>query len=117
MLSDPQSVTVNAVAQSLPRVEVGTRTSTYEKNDGTFRLEVSHQTTNKGRTRHVVRFIEKAVVTNPLDSTNDFDSYAITIIDDRPGFGFSMTRAEQLHAAIFAWYNTAMVDKIFGQES
>jgi hypothetical protein len=40
--ADPQSVTINAVAQSLPRVSTGNNESTYLKDDGTVKLSFRH---------------------------------------------------------------------------
>ena len=42
-LTDPTSVTYNAVATNLARVNVQGRTSTYTSADGALSLEVSHQ--------------------------------------------------------------------------
>jgi hypothetical protein len=115
--SDPQSITVNSVAQSMPRIETSARKSIYQKNDQTFTLEISHLTTNAGRVRSLAKFSERAVVTNPLDSTNDYDTLSIQMVIDRPSFGFSMTRLEQDVAGFVAWLTTGNVDKLYGQES
>lgn len=117
MFTDPQSITVNAVAQSMPRVETGTRKSIYQKNDQTFTLTISHQTGANGRLRHLARFDQRAIVTNPLDSSNDYDTLSVYTVIDRPSYGFTMTQTEQLVTGFQSWLNTACVDKLFGQES
>lgn len=117
MFSDPQSITVNAVAQSMPRVETGARKSTYQKNDETFTLNISHQATSNNRIRSLAKFTEKAIVTNPLDSSNDYDTCSLSLVIDRPQFGFTMTRVEQLVAGFVAYLTTGNVDKLYGQES
>jgi len=55
MLADPQSVTVNAVAISLPTVRRGVDTSTYRAADGNTELVLSHSYGK--RVRRVVRLI------------------------------------------------------------
>lgn len=65
MLADPQSVTINAVAQTLPAVARGVNTSTYRKDDQTVGLSVSHQYGK--RTRRTVRLDYSKIVADPLD--------------------------------------------------
>jgi len=118
MYTDPQSITVNAVAQSMPRVETGSRKSVYQKNDQTFTLTISHQTGKDQRIRSVARFDQRAIVTNPLDSTKqDYDTLTFYVVLDRPSYGFSMTQCEQLVTGFKTWLDNTCVDKLFGQES
>jgi len=117
MFADPQTVTVNAVAKVMPRVQTDTKKSIYSLNDESFKLTISHQTLNNNRIRSVVRIDQRAVVTNPLDSTdNDYDTLSYYFVIDRPGYGFTMAQVEQLVAGLNAWTTTANVDKLFGQE-
>jgi hypothetical protein len=118
MFADPQSITVNAVAQSMPRVETSTRKSIYQKNDQTFTLTISHQTGKDQRIRHLARFDQRAIVTNPLDNTKqDYDTLTFYVVIDRPSYGFSMTQTEQLIAGFKTWLDNTCIDKLFGQES
>jgi hypothetical protein len=117
MLTDPQSVTVNAVAQSMPRVSSSGTSSKYQKADETFSLSISHTKDKSGRIRSLARIDQRAIVQNPLDLTNDYDTLTWYVVLDRPSYGFTMTQAEQLATGFLAWLNTAMVDKIWGQES
>lgn len=55
MFADPQSVTVNAVALSLPRTATEGSKSEYTKDDGLYKLTISHQVTKNGEKRHLVR--------------------------------------------------------------
>jgi len=116
MFSDPITITVNSVAKVLPRVLIDGQLATYQLSDGTFALDISHQTTKSGRIRSTVRFTQKAIVTDPLTSANDYDTCVFYYVIDRPAYGFSMTQVEQLVAALQAWTSTANVDKLFGQE-
>lgn len=117
MFADPQSITVNGVAHSLPRIAVGDLSASYEQNDGTFHLDISHQVTKQDRVRSLVRVSQKKVVTDPLNSVNDYDNLTLTFTLDRPSYGFSQTETEQLVAGLVAWLTTGNVDKLYGRES
>jgi hypothetical protein len=121
MFSDPQSVTVNAVAKSMPRVNtasVGNKTTTdYLSADGLYSLTISQQRNADGRVRTLVKFQQKAVVTNPLDSTNDYDVESWQIVMDRPSFGFTAQQCDYNWAGIKAWLDTTAVTKLFGGET
>lgn len=116
MLTDPQSITVNAVAQSMPKVISDGTSSTYEKADGTFRLKVSHQV-SKGRVRSLARFEQRAVVADPLTAVNDYETLVFYVNIDRPEVGFTSTQVQQLVAGFNSWLNGTMVDKLYGRES
>jgi hypothetical protein len=118
-LSDPISITVNGVAKSLARVSVGNRQATYATADGLFTLLISHQNSGKGnsRIRTLVSFTQKKIVTNPLDSSNDYDTVTINKVYDRPAFGFSNTEVDQLDAGLDSWLDTTINGKLMGGES
>jgi hypothetical protein len=118
--SDPTVLTVNSVAKSMPRIQSTGTSSLYRTADGLFQLEISHQSSRKdgkNRVRSLVRFMQKAVVTNPLDSTNDYDTLPISVIFDHPEFGFTDTQMSQNAAALFAFLSSGNITKIFGLES
>jgi hypothetical protein len=52
--ADPQSITVDSVAQSMPRISSGVGTGAFQSNDGTWKLSVSNQTGK--RVRSLIRF-------------------------------------------------------------
>lgn len=114
--ADPQSVTVNSVAQSMPRIETQARRSVYRKADGTFQLTISHSTPN-GRLRSMARIDQFAIVTDPVSSLNDSENLGAYLIIDRPTFGFTQTQVEQLVAGLTAYLTTTNVGKLFAQES
>jgi len=117
MFSDPQSVTVNAVAQSMPRVSTNGLSTQYSKADGTFQLKISHQELPGGRIKSMARIDQKAIVTNPLDSTNDYDTLSFWVVIDRPGYGFTSTQTDQLVTGFKTWLDSTAVGKLFGKES
>lgn len=119
-LSDPQTVTVNAVAQPMPRVEVNGSKSVYSKSDLSFILTVSHQkSTSKGnrRIRSMARLDQRAIVPDPLTAVNDYETLSVYAVIDRPEAGFSSAQVDQLVAGFKTWLDTTMVGKLYGQET
>lgn len=116
MLTDPQVVTVNSVAQSMPRVESNGLKAVYLTNDENFRLDVSHTDTGN-RVRSLAKITQRKVVTDPLSSDNDYDTSSLQIVIDRPKVGFSLTELEQLRTGFLAWYSAATFAKLYGKES
>ncbi len=117
MFSEPISITVNAVAQSMPRTSSTGMKSTYEKSDGTFNLTIEHTTTKANRLRSVARFEQRAIVPDPLTAVNDWENMALTLVIDRPLVGFTAAQQDQLLTGFRAWLVTATSDKLYGRES
>jgi len=117
MFSDPVTITINGVAKTLARVKTGDMESTYQTADGLLTLEIPQQPTKSSRARTTLRFTQKKVVTNPLDSSNDYDSTTWTHTFDRPGFGFSDVELFQVEAALGAFLTQTNVTKLYGHES
>lgn len=117
MLSDPQVVTVNAVAQSMPKVSTAGTSSKYQKPDETFTLNVSHSTTKDRRIRSMARIDQRAIVADPLTAENDYQTLSFYVVLDRPNYGFTQTQCEQLVTGFKTWLDNTMVGKLFGQES
>lgn len=116
MFSDPQVLTVNSVAKSMPRIESNGLKALYSLADGTFKLTVSHQV-SKGRVRSMVRADQRAIVADPLTSVNDYETLGIYLVIDRPEVGFSTAQIDQLRAALSAWCDTTATGKLVGLES
>jgi hypothetical protein len=117
MFSDPQSVTVNSVAQSMPRVENDGTKSIYKKNDETYTLTISHNKAGKDRIRSMVRIDQRAIVPDPLTSVNDYETLTFYIVVDRPQVGFSSTDVNNLVSGLKTWLDSTAVGKLYGQES
>lgn len=118
MFPDPLTYTLNGVAKTLARVEVGTGRAVYRTADGLITLTISHrQGSAKDRIQTMVRFDQKKVVTDPLTAAQDYDIQSDWHVFERPAFGFSMTDMEQQVAASNAFLTTAYIDKLFGGES
>lgn len=116
MFSDPQTITVNAVAKPMPRVSSVDRKSTYQMNDQTFTMVISH-TTTKDRLRSMVRIDQIAVVADPLTEVNDWETLTVYLVIDRPLQGFTAVQVDQLIAGFKTWLDTTATGRLYGQES
>lgn len=116
MFADPQSVTVNAVAQSMPRVSSTGTSSKYQKSDGSFAVTISH-TVSKDRVRSMARIDQRAIVADPLTAVNDYETLSFYFVVDRPLYGYSQTQVEQLVTGFKTWLDNTAVGKLYGQES
>lgn len=116
MFADPQSVTINAVPVSLPRVSIGTSESTYRSADEAVQLRISHQST-KGRKRRMVRLDKTVIAADPLTAENASQKAGIYLVVDEPTFGFDDTDLDYLVDALIAWLTAANIAKLLGSES
>ncbi len=117
--ADPQSVTINAVANSLPRVSVGTDRSSYSKDDGTVKLTISHQYGK--RNRRTVRVDAQKISADPLIPSNSIQSsMSVYIVADVPKTGYSIVEQKQICDALVAYLSAssgANVTKVLGGEN
>lgn len=118
MLADPQSITIDGDAITLPRVLTGTREGKFE----TFNAGISVETTAKNsRIRTVARFDQTKVTADPLVSTTNVvvnDSIALTI--NRPASGFSDDEVLKQVVGFIAWLTAgtnANLKKVIGGEN
>lgn len=114
--SDPQSVTINAVPTSLPRVSVGVAESTYRSADETVQMRISHQS-SKGRKRRMVRLDQTVIAADPLTAENAEQKAGIYLVVDEPTWGFSDTELDYLVDALVAWLTSGNIAKLLGGES
>lgn len=119
MLADPQSVTINAVAKTLPAVSRGQNQSVYQKDDGTVKLSVSHAYGK--RTRRTVRIDFSKIAADPLISAQNIKySMSTYLVIDQPITGFSVTEAKQIVDALTEYLTAssgAKVTSVLGGES
>lgn len=129
---DPISITVDAVAQAMPRVASSGFASSYRKVDGTYRLDISHQTNDVKRTRNttsgvktvsqkvirsLTRFVKRAVVADAITAENDYEELRISLIIERPETGFTASDLDKVWTGFKNYLVTAKTDKLFGLES
>lgn len=117
MFADPQSITVNSVAKTLPRIAVGNAESTYRSADDVWQMRISHQT-SKGRKRRMVRIDQTVIAADPLTAENKSQRAGVYIVVDEPDFGFDDTNLGYIITALKDWIvagtNSA---KLLGGES
>ncbi len=118
--ADPQSVTVNAIAKSLPRTGSGANSGNFRTNDGLHALEVSHQN-GKSRTRHLIRLTESKITTDPLNSAQNIAvSTSVYLVADVPNTGYSVTEMKYVVDALVAYLTAssgAKVTQLLGGEN
>lgn len=117
-LIDPQVVTVNAVAKSMPRILTSGTSAKYQMADETFSLSLSHTKTKDQRIRSMARIDQRAIIADPLNSEKfDYDVLSYYSVIDRPDYGFTLTQVQQLITGYKTWLTDAMVEALFGQQS
>lgn len=113
--ADPQSITVNAVAQSMPRVKTEASRSEYQLADGSLKLTISHQDL-KSRFRRMARIDQRVVATDPLSSENEYKNTGVYLVIDQPEYGFTVAEIDYIVQALSDWLTTANVTKMLGNE-
>lgn len=117
--ADPQSVTINAVAQSLPRTGLGLTSGTFSKDDGTVKLNVAHSYGK--RTRHTARIDFQKMAPNPLISAqNILYSMSTYLVVDVPVTGFTIVEQKQIVDALTGYLTAtsgSKVTQLLGNES
>jgi hypothetical protein len=119
MFADPQSITIDTVANTLPRVAVGDHSATYTKDDETLELTVSHLTSRNGRVRRMVRLDASKIASDPFVSgANRQVSSSTYLVVDEPSDG-AYTNTELLNnvKGLVAWLSDANVTKLLAGES
>lgn len=116
MFADPQSITVNAVAQSLPATERNGQSSVYKKDDDTYRLTIGHQYGK--RNRFTVRVDAQKTAPDPLvASNNQVYTLSAYLVVDKPPVGYTNAEARDIAVALSAWATSANLLKVLGGET
>jgi hypothetical protein len=120
--ADPQSVTINAVANSLPRISSGINAGSFAKDDGNVRLTVSHQYGAKGgKTRRLLRLEHSKIAADPLMASNNVRvGMAAHIVVETPDVGYTIAEAKQIVDALTAYLTAssgARVTQLLGGEN
>lgn len=101
--SDPQTVTINAVAQTLPRISSGQNSGVFQKDDATVKLTVSHSY-GKGRARRMLRLDHSKTAADPLMAgVNVRATGAVYLVTDFPSVGYTIAEAKQIVDALTAY--------------
>jgi hypothetical protein len=119
MLADPQSVTINAVATSLPAIARDVNASGYQSADATVKLTISHNYAK--RTRRTVRLDQSKITADPLvPAQNQKVSMSAYLVIDHPVTGFTNTEIKYIVDALTAYLTAssgAKVTSVLGGES
>lgn len=117
MFSDPQTVTVDTVAQVLAAVSREPMKSTYREDVGEYELIISHQE-GKSRDRRTVRLNRRKVTSDPFIPAQNVEvSHSIYLVIDEPIAGFTNAEIADDVAGLCAWLTEANVLKVLGGES
>lgn len=116
MFADPQSVTINSVAQSLPAIARDDSSSVYRKDDGNVELVVSR--TFGKRNRYSARLNQRKIAADPLSSANNVEyKQSVYIVIDVPPVGYTNVEAKDLALALTVWASSANLLKVLGGET
>lgn len=116
MLADPQSVTINAVAVSLPRVQMGPTVNGYTSADGNTSMTTKQNVTAK-RFRREVRLSQKKIAADPISAVNAESGVSVYLVIDEPRSNvFTDAEVKYLIEALKTWLSAANQDKILGGE-
>lgn len=116
MFAEPQTVTINSVAKTLPRVSSGNRSGVFEDTLGN-RLTITH--TVGRRNRHIVRLDTTKTASDPfLSGVSKEYSMSAQLIIDVPPTGFTATEQSLNANALVDWADAAgVLLKVTGGES
>lgn len=114
--SDPQSITINAIAKSLVRIKSDGFKSIYRTADEEFTFTISHQET-KSRTRRMCRIDQRKVAADPLTAVNEYKTVGVYLVVDEPEFGFTDTEIDYIVQGFKTWLSSGNVAKVLANES
>lgn len=115
MLTDPQSVTINAVATSLPRTSQGATQNVYTSADGNTSMTTKQNITS-ARFRREVRLSQKKIAADPISALNVEKGVSVYLVVDEPRAGFSDIEIGYLVDALKAWLTSPNYNKVLGGE-
>lgn len=116
MLSDPQSVTINAVATPLPRTQNGPTVNVYTAADGKTSLTTKQNSTAK-RFRREIRLTQSKIAADPISAVTAESGVSVYLVMDEPRNNvFSDTEIGYLVEALKGWLTSANYNKVLGGE-
>jgi len=119
VFADPQALTYNSVAKSLPAIGRNETQSEYKLSEDTgvvYDFVISHQF--KARNRCVARLRRDAIVADPLNTGRSIlASSSATFTVDRPASGFTLTDVQNLGKALRDWLTDANILKMLNGET
>lgn len=121
MIAD-QTVTINAVPHTVPRVSSGVSSSKFREDDGELVLTVSHQKGRGGRTvRSMIRLDHKKVAADPMITAQNLQyNFSTWLALEKPEVGYTVVEAKQIVDGFIAALNASsglLITKILGEET
>lgn len=117
--SDPITVTVAGTGVSLPRVSSGENSGSFQSNDGTTKVSVSHQYGK--RIRRTIRLEHSKIAPDPLiSSANIRHSMTSYLVLDTPITGYTVAEAKSVADALMGLLTAdsgAATTKLLGGEN
>lgn len=118
MFADPQSITINAVAQSMPRVAMGDSTGKFRKDDGSYDMFIGH--TSGRRQRHTIRLNSTKIAEDPLTEGNVTAGASVYLVVDHSNVGFTNAELKLIIDGFLAYLaasSGAKVTQLLGGEA
>lgn len=110
--TDPQTITVNAVAQTLNLTSSEPLRSIYVTADEVYKLTLSHQISGN-RARRMIRFDKKVIAADPLTAVNAYQNLGMYLVIDEPSNqGFTDADIELVRAGFIAYLTQANIAKL-----
>lgn len=116
--ADPQSITINAVATTLPRTAFGTNSGAFQSNDGLLKLSASHAYGK--RVRHNIRLDHSKIAPDVFTADNVRQSMSAYLVIDVPLTGYTIVEAKQVVDGFLAKLTAssgAQITQVLGGES
>lgn len=116
MLADPQSVTINAVATSLPRTNQGPTTSVFTSADGTQLMTVKQNVT-ASRFRREIRLTKTKIAADPISAVNKEVGVSVYLVIDEPRSNvFTDAELGYQIEGLKTWLSSANYNRVLGGE-
>jgi hypothetical protein len=118
-LADPQTVTINSIAQTLARVSSSENAGVFRKDDGAYKLSVNHAYSSS-RIRHLIRLDQAKTAADVYQpAVNSISKMSVHMVVDVPLVGFTIVQqkydVDGFIAALSA-SSGALITKILGGE-
>lgn len=106
MLTSPQTITIDGVANTCNKIEENKTSSIYSTDDGNVKLTVSHQE-SKSRFRRMARVDKRVIAADPLTAINAYQKLGVYVVIDEPLNGFADADIAFVVEALKTWLTNA----------
>lgn len=117
--ADPQTITINAVAQVCNRTDQDPK-GIFVTADGLVKESIGQEQNGNGRYRRLLRLDHSKIAANPFDSTlNARYNMAVYVVVDVPQVGYTVTEQKQVTDGFMTYLTAssgAVMLKLLGGE-